>query len=75
MGIHTVLLKMVRIKEARTFIPPWREVNFSRIVWRGIRRRSPGSASSKAISTKDIGSTGGVVETGDSFATVVGGDA
>jgi len=74
MGIHTVLLEMVMIKEARTFIPPWREVNFSRIVWRGMRRRSPGSASSKAISTKDMGSTGGVVERGGSLAPVVGGD-
>src|SRR5579859_4467350 len=47
------------MKEARTLLPPWGERNFSRIVWRGRRRRSPGSVSSKPISTNCIGSDWG----------------
>ena len=52
---------MVRINEARTLLPPWGLVNFSRMVYRGISSRSPGSVSSNPISTKFIGSFGGVI--------------
>lgn len=53
------------MKEARTLLlPPWGERNFSRIVWRGMSRRSPGSVSSKPISTKFMGSCWGVVGAG-----------
>jgi len=54
------------MKEARTLLPPCGLRNFSRIVCRGIRRRSPGSVSSNPISTKFMGSIGGVVSTGTS---------
>lgn len=52
------------MKEARTLLPPWGGRNFSRIVWRGRRSRSPGSVSSKPISTKFMGSCWGVVGMG-----------
>lgn len=39
--------------------PPCGEMNFSRMVWRGMRSRSPGSVSSNPISTKFMGSTWG----------------
>ena len=70
MGMYTEFLFMVMMKEARTFIPPEGDVNFSRMVWRGRRRRSPGSVSSKPISTYCIGSacgcwTGVAVEGGN----------
>lgn len=47
------------MNDANTLFPPCGLVNFSRIVYRGISRRSPGSVSSKPISTKFIGSTAG----------------
>src|SRR5436853_1712164 len=52
------------MKEARTLLLSWGERNFSRIVWRGMRSRSPGSVSSKPISTKFMGSCWGVVGMG-----------
>lgn len=63
-GMYTLLSEMVIMKEARTLLPPCGLRNFSRIVCRGIRRRSPGSVSSNPISTKFMGSIGGVVSTG-----------